>query len=134
MPSDRDEKVDRPGKFPSNAGDVYPVYHVFQKAADFAGEASQELHNSDPLSVTALALKNADKKRILIANVKKHPQTVVVYGLDSAVTVTTFVPGDGKENAAGFQESTKISPEKASSSLLLKLPPQAILCVDSDAN
>jgi hypothetical protein len=55
--------------FPSEPGQLFPLYHIFAAASDFAGGQIARVEISDPLQVEALALRNDDgDARVLIAS------------------------------------------------------------------
>jgi D-apionolactonase len=65
-----------PNKFPSIAGAVFPVYHVFANIAEFSGGAVIKSSSSHPLKIESLVLRKGNKQRILLANMTNENQTV----------------------------------------------------------
>jgi hypothetical protein len=63
-----------------DAGEVFPLYHVFASVAEFAGAMVHPLASSDPLETCALALDDAPRKRrrMLVANLSPEPRIVFV--------------------------------------------------------
>lgn len=54
--------------FPSIAGSVYPLYHVLMDYNEFTGGQGCALNSNDPLRVSALALRQRDRTRYILAN------------------------------------------------------------------
>src|SRR2546428_313699 len=68
-----------PDKFPSVAGSVFPMYHVFADIAEFAGKQIQPTHSSHPLITEGLTLFDLKgRRRILVANLSNHVQEVKI--------------------------------------------------------
>lgn len=68
-----------PALFPSPAGAVFPLYHVFAGVSEFAGGMVQPLTSSRPLETCALALERAgQRRRLLVANLTREPRIVTV--------------------------------------------------------
>jgi len=69
-----------PERFPSRAGEVFPVYHVFADLAAFAGARACRIDDA-PEELAALALVRDGMLRVLIANLRPRRQSVAVSGL-----------------------------------------------------
>jgi hypothetical protein len=67
--------------FPSILGGIFPLYHVFAAIATFGEPEIASVSLADPLSVAAIALRNADQVRILVANLTNEEREL---GLDLA--------------------------------------------------
>lgn len=67
-----------PDLFPSLPGSVFPLYHVFAELAELRAAKVWPIRSSDPLRVEALALCDGSMTRVLIANLSREPQTVVL--------------------------------------------------------
>jgi hypothetical protein len=76
-----------PEKFPSLAGGVFPLYHVFADAGEFAGGQVAPLTTNRPLLADGLMLINGPRRCALVANLSPHAQTVQVQGLPAQVQV-----------------------------------------------
>jgi D-apionolactonase len=73
------ERRDHPlrvAKFHSWPGMVFPVYHVLADIADFQGGQVLPVTLSDGLRVQALALRDGDRVRVVLANMSDDPLTV----------------------------------------------------------
>jgi hypothetical protein len=73
------ERRDHPlriGKFHSWPGMVFPVYHVLADVADFQNGQILPVTASDGLRAQALALRNGDRVRVVLANMSDEPLTV----------------------------------------------------------
>jgi hypothetical protein len=67
--SERRQDLTHRELFPSEPGQLFPLYHIFAAASDFAGGHIARVEISDPLQVEALALRNDEgAARILIAS------------------------------------------------------------------
>src|SRR5207247_8442179 len=68
-----------PDKFPSVAGSVFPMYHVFADIGEFAGKQIQPTHSLHPLITEGLTLFDLKgRRRILVANLSNHVQEVKI--------------------------------------------------------
>ena len=68
-----------PDQFPSIAGAVYPMYHVFADIAEFPGKQIQPTHSSHPLITEGLTLFDLKgRRRILVANFSHQAQEVKI--------------------------------------------------------
>lgn len=76
-----------PDRFPSVAGQVYPLWHVFAAVADRQTEQLLDVVASDALRVVGLALRLPDRTRLLVANVTPAAQRVRVTGLSGTSAV-----------------------------------------------
>ncbi len=64
--------------FPSQPGQLFPLYHVFAAAALSAGGSVCAVEVSDPFQVEALALRKGDAVRLMIANLAETVQEIRV--------------------------------------------------------
>ena len=65
-----------PAKFPSSAGSVFPLYHVFADVGEFQGGRVVNCSSSHPLKALAFALSKNGGLRIMLANLTSEAQTV----------------------------------------------------------
>jgi hypothetical protein len=65
-----------PARFPSLAGSVFPLYHLFADVGEFQGGKAVLCTSSDPLKVHGLALSKNGGLRIILANVTSENQTI----------------------------------------------------------
>jgi hypothetical protein len=81
-----------PGKFPSIAGSVFPIWHVLADVGDFRGGQILPTVSSRPLDIECLLLKMAGRTRIIVANLSTDRQTVEIPAslLGAAPTVRTL--------------------------------------------
>ena len=70
----------RPTDWPSQPGELYPVYHLLKAVGEFAGGTVQSIQSSHPLSSEAIALRKGTRQRILIANFSEQAQRVTLRG------------------------------------------------------
>ncbi len=76
-----------PDMFPSYAGGVFPVYHVFADVGEFSHSEVLLSQSSDPLKVNGLLLRNKDRRRLQLANLTERPQVVDCPDAVRSVTV-----------------------------------------------
>jgi hypothetical protein len=66
--SERREDLTKRELFPSEPGQLFPLYHIFAAASDFAGGEIANVEISDPLQVEALALREGERICLLVAS------------------------------------------------------------------
>jgi hypothetical protein len=76
-----------PRLFPSTPGEVFPLYHVLADAGEFAGGEVVRTHSSDPLTVQSLMLRQASRRRLMLANLQARPVRVVLSGAETPFRV-----------------------------------------------
>ncbi len=76
-----------PGRFPSQPGSVFPLYHVFADVGEFAGAEVLSLRSSKSLAVVGLALRQGERTRLLLTNLTAQPQVVRLPGLPDRVQI-----------------------------------------------
>ena len=76
-----DEPPAAPERFPSRAGMVFPLYHVFADLAEWKDGQLIPSQSSDPLAVETLAMTDESGLHLLVANLTPHPQTVTIDAL-----------------------------------------------------
>jgi hypothetical protein len=120
-----------PDRFPSEPGQVYPLYHVLADAAEWKTGTLRALEATAPLTVTGFAVElEGGTVGLLAANVTPEPQRVRLSGLPGATArvrildeatamVALFDPGAFR--AAGGGETTVRDGE-----LWLELGPYAV--------
>ncbi len=121
---------DRPGQFPSMAGDVFPVYHVLRDIGRFCGGQVLDIKSSDPLSVVGLVLSKAGEERRLIANLTDRQQSVTFEGFVgrfSASTLDTRMAAAANKNPDIWYNHPAL---QSASSTSLILPPHAVARID----
>jgi hypothetical protein len=129
---ERREGLTRRDLFPSIAGGLFPVYHVFAAIALFGEPAVAAVTLADGLSVEAFALRNGDLVRILVANLTNEDREVriEVPGLASAtfrsLDETTYEKA--ATDPAFFEEMG--NPLDVADGVTLALRPFAVACVD----
>lgn len=73
---ERERDLTHRDRFPSTPGQLFPLFHVFAAAAPFAGGSVCAVEVSDPFRVEALALRNGDAVRLMIANLAETEETI----------------------------------------------------------
>lgn len=123
-----------PAHFPSEAGAVFPVYHVFADIAEFNGRQIHPTQSTHPLLADGLTLVNsAGDRRILVANltgdvqelkIKSGPGTARVRHLDETTAA------EAMRRPEAFRQQTGVPQESVSGMIELKLLPFALARVD----
>jgi hypothetical protein len=67
---------DRPNLFPAKPHQLFPLYHVFAAIADLPESQLQRVTVADPLSVEAIAIRQLNQFRVLIANLTDRSSTL----------------------------------------------------------
>jgi hypothetical protein len=130
---ERESGAPLPAQFPSIAGGVYPMYHVFVAIADMQ-PAVQIVGciSSRPGMVSGLALHNRHHLCLLIANHTGEVQTCAVSGVDGEWAVRTLDEAH-VEMAMRDPENFPVQQGKlhaTESRLSLDLPPYALIRLD----
>ncbi|MGH2617980.1 MAG: hypothetical protein ACRDJC_22355, partial [Thermomicrobiales bacterium] len=73
-----DEPPAAPERFPSRAGMVFPLYHVFADLAEWKDGEIVPSQSSNPLAIETLALIGDGTRHLLVANLTPDPQAVVI--------------------------------------------------------
>jgi hypothetical protein len=69
-----------PLRFPSTAGELFPLYAVFKALADFAGGEVLPVGISAPAKAVALAVRKGENRALLLANLEGKSRRIVVDG------------------------------------------------------
>lgn len=122
-----------PDKFVSMPGCVFPMYHVFAAAGDFAGGSVRISHSSDPLVVDVLVLVKDERIRVLLANYTAEMQEVKVSGLSGSLRIkfldeTNVV--DAMCNPADFRDAAGYDLQSEGHDPVVRLKPFAIAQID----
>jgi hypothetical protein len=86
------EHLTRRDLFPSDPGQLFPVYHVFRAIAPFAGGESIWVTVPKPFQAEALAVSKDGQVRVLVANLTEFEQEIALEGVD--LVDTTLVALD----------------------------------------
>ena len=112
---DADDVSARPAGYPSQPGQLFPVYHLLKAVGDFAGGKVRRIDSSNPLVTEAVALRKDGRLRVLVANLSDKLQTVRLRGLGASVAVQLLLEG------ATYEASPEIH---------ITLPPHGIARID----
>ena len=82
-----DEAPTLPERFPAQAGQAFPLYHVLADAAGWRGAELLACTSSRPLDVVGLAVRESGSTHVLVANLTPHDCAATVSGLAGPVTV-----------------------------------------------
>ncbi|MBK9123493.1 MAG: hypothetical protein IPM16_10310 [Chloroflexi bacterium] len=124
-----------PELFPSTAGAVFPMYHVFADTAEFAGGDVLQCTVSHPLELSALALRSGTRVRVLVANHTAESASVTLDGIVGSAMVKQL-DETSAQMATIDPERFRREPGHAASAsaagLHLELLPYAIARIDLD--
>ncbi len=121
-----------PDQFPSIPNSVFPMYHVFADVGDFRGGSVLPAVSSDPLSFSGLALRNADRLRLLLANHTEKRLPVTLSGI-SGQFAARWLDETTAEAAMRTPELYRLSagkPIRSDGDLRVDLPPYAVVTLD----
>ncbi len=122
------------GVMEAGGGLPYPVYHVFADVGEFAGAEVLPVNTSEPLSVEALALRDANRTRVLVASFSDEPQRVVLRAPPFAAASLRFLDETTARQACEDRQAFRRRVDRAvgrpADRLELELLPFAVACVD----
>jgi hypothetical protein len=128
---ERDEGTTLPGRFHSNAGEPFPLYHPLADAAGWRGADVVECDSEDRLVAIGFAVRVDGGTAVLVANVTPRPQDVVVGPLEGPVSLRrlneTTAAAAGSD-AASFRAA--VEPAEAAGELVLRLERYEVVRVD----
>jgi D-apionolactonase len=116
-----------PDKFPSIAGAVFPMYHVFADVAEFIGREVVQSRSSQPLQIESLVLCSNGNQRVLLANMTNEHQTV---RLEQANATYRLLDETNTQQAMTSPEKFRTGEHKVWTGELTLLP-YALVCIDS---
>jgi hypothetical protein len=132
-----DEPPAVPERFPSRAGMVFPLYHVFTDLAEWEDGRIVPTHSSDPLAIDALAIsaRTGDALHLLLANHSPLPHSVAIDALANRTVAIRRLNTDTAETAAFDPAVFRAQTEtlRANGPLSLTLAPFEIVRIDSQA-
>jgi hypothetical protein len=76
-----------PERFPSHAGEPFPLYHVFRDLGELKGGTLLTCASTDALSAVGLAIRRGSATTTLVANLTATPRTVRLEGLHGPARV-----------------------------------------------
>ncbi len=118
--------------FPSPPGAVFPLYHVFADLAEWPGAELLDCASSDPLAVTALAVR-AGALHLVLANMTPREQEVQVGRLDAPRAVLRRLDAETAPAAIANPDRFRAATESVapgSGTLTLQLAPFEIARLD----
>ena len=127
------EHLTRRELFPSDPGQLFPVYHVFRALAPFIGGASVWLAAPKPFQAEALAVTKDGKVRVLVANLTEFDQTITLEGLglvDATLAVLDETTYEAASVDPDFITSSSTPVSLDGGSVALSLKPYAVAFVD----
>lgn len=122
-----------PEQFPSIAGGVYPMYHVFADVGELASAKVLQTVSSDALRVECLALREDDHLRLLLVNFTPDSQTVTINGINGKFDLKLLDETNGEfamRAPEAFRSQAGMSFSTADGSLQITLLPYALARLD----
>jgi hypothetical protein len=124
-----------PQAFPSIPGAVFPLFHVLADVGEFAGGQGAAFASSDALKISAIALRNSERSRILLANHTQDEQCVVIDSLAGSYAAC-FLDETNAEEAmrqpTAFRCRTRDFVRSSGSKLELRLRSFGLACLDAE--
>jgi len=121
-----------PDKFASEAGTVFPMYHIFAAVGEFIGGEVVVANSSDPLTVETVWLRKNGQSRVIVANLSAEMQSVTLNNIRGQLKVRTLgehnVLEAMRDPAAFWSSATE---QSADGILSVDLSPYGITIVDS---
>jgi len=127
-------RPEMPEQFPSVAGVVFPLYHVFADIAEFGAPQIYSTHCTHPLQAEALTLFDGKgRRRVLVANLTGETQEIKIKSGTSAGRVryldeTNFEQATRDPEAFRKEQGAVVQPVTAK--IELKMLPFAVARVD----
>ncbi|MCZ7554319.1 MAG: hypothetical protein B6D39_07950 [Anaerolineae bacterium UTCFX2] len=122
-----------PARFPSHAGQVFPVYHIFADVGEFAGGEVFSVRPSHPLLVSALGLTQGNRRRLVVASHSSQRQTVRLRGVPAGAAVRHMDEtnaGQALFDPAAYRSGAWRNIPKTTGEIALNLLPYAVATVD----
>lgn len=119
-----------PSPFPSEAGMVFPIYHVLADLADFTGGELVKIATSAPLQVDGILLKKGDHWRLLLANLTNQELSLRIRGMMGSVAIKSLDDGSYEQAARHPEQFRQLSDDSRPSPDELTLNPFAIVRID----
>jgi hypothetical protein len=125
------------GLMEKNGARVFPMYHVFADAGDFAGGTIRVFHSESRRTIEACILERNARKRHLIANMTQEKRDVFIHDLPENVFYkllddTTFYIACLHPDK--FRKNTGRTTKTKHGGLRISLGPYAIARIDSEKN
>src|SRR5215204_1018533 len=121
--------------FHSWPGMIFPVYHVLADVAEFHRGQILPVTLGDELRVQALALRDSDRVRVILANMSEEPLSVSLEVPGAGAATTRPLDERSVYLAATDQESFRASTqpiEATNGSVYIDLPPFGLATVDTE--
>ncbi len=135
--SERRRDLTRRELFPSEPGQLFPLFHIFAAVADFAGASIASVTIAEPFKLAALALRSGDRVRILVASLVEERSQVSfsVPGLhDTTITLLNETTWDEASSDPGFlRRASGAALAFEDGSATIDLLPFAVACIDGRA-
>lgn len=133
---ERDSGSPLPDKFPSVAGGVFPMYHVFADIGDFTGGECIECTSSQPHRVETLVLTHKGRMRVILANFTADDQSVTLTGLPFMMFAGRSLNADNALYAMtdpeAYRRQQDVRFDVRDGTLQVTLPPFGLLTLDGN--
>ena len=104
---ERDDGSD--ARFPSRAGDVFPLFHPFADVAEWRDGTVLGAPSSRPLDAEALVVDDAAGRHVLAANLTRAHEVVVITGLPGTTVRVRMLDTDSFREATATPEAFRAS-------------------------
>jgi hypothetical protein len=123
-------------RFPSRAGMVFPMYHVFADLAEWKDGRVVRGQSSDPLMVETLAIGDDEGLHMLVANLTPEPRDVTIDPLAGREVALRRMNAETAEEAATNPERFRSRRDSlaAESTPTLTLAPFEVARLDAPAS
>jgi hypothetical protein len=119
---------------PSSPGSAFPVLHVLADIAERRDDELIEVESSDPLAVSALALRGDHGLRVLVANHAALSRAIRIDGLATDSVRVRLLDETSAELAMddphAFRAAVDVSHDTSGGALSLQLGPYAVARID----
>lgn len=122
-----------PERFPSIAGGVFPLYHIFADLAEMSGGVVEECQSSNPLAVDALVLRRGTMYRTLAANLTAQPQQVTFPEITGRARLRLLDATNAESamrEAEGYRAASTVQVTAGADGLTVDLPPFGLARLD----
>lgn len=127
------EHLTRRELFPSDPGQLFPIYHIFRAIAPFVGGDAVWVETPRPFQATALAVTKDGKLRILVANLTEFEQEIELAGLqlvDPSSTVLDETTYESVTDDPNWVETSRSPIEIIDGRFSLTAKPYAVTMLD----
>lgn len=97
-----------PDQFESEPGKPFPLYHLFEALAAYAGGKVIATSVNEPHAIAALTLTQDNRQCTIVGNLRDTPQPVTIHGAKGQITLETLGDSAGNLQFTPEQETLEI--------------------------